>query len=410
MKFILKLLGKIFIYFILIILLIVFFEYIFCPVYNFPKPEKFSGELIFNPYENIDSNLWQKGNFQIQSQAWAGITDGRNNSSEAIFEKYAKLDYDVIIISDYQKINKYNEHKPNYIPTYEHGYGINKNHQVCIGSDRVMWTDYPFGQNLSQKQHIINLLRDENEIVAVAHPDLRGGFSPDDMKYLSNYDLLEALNEARFSIEHWDAALSSGHPAFILADDDGHNLDDSTEIGRICTFINARTSNRNDIIESLKNGKAFGADLTMAKGETFLQKIEKTKHIPRLTSVQVVDDTLFVSVDSTAVSFQFIGQNAELMKVSNNTKKAFYTIKKADSYIRTEIIFVDRSTFYLNPVFRYDGKKPYNYLKAEINWTKTWVLRVISLTIILFIIINIFYFRKRRRKRIISKKRFYNTD
>jgi len=110
------------------------------------------------------------------------------------------------------------------------------------------------------------------------------------------------------------------------------------------------------------------------------------------------------------VSFRFIGQNAELMKVSNNTKKAFYPINKEDSYIRTEIIFADKSTFYLNPVFRYDGKKPYNYLKAEINWTKTWVLRVISLTIILFIIINIFYFRKRRRKRIISKKGFYHTD
>ncbi|MBI9037304.1 MAG: hypothetical protein JEY97_04155 [Bacteroidales bacterium] len=406
MKYIVKLLGKILLYFIFIILLIVLFEYIFCPVYNFPEPEEFSGKLIYNPYQDIDSTKWQKGNFQIQSQAWAGITDGRNNSSEAIFEKYTKLGYDVIVISDYQKINKYNEYKPNYIPTYEHGYGINKNHQVCIGSDRVMWTDYPFGQNLSQKQHIINLLRDENEIVAIAHPDLRGGFSPDDMKYLSNYDLLEALNEARFSIEHWDAALSSGHPAFILADDDGHNLDDSTEIGRICTFINAKTSNRNDIIASLKNGKVFGADLIMAEGETFEQKIEKTKHIPNLTSVQIVNDTLFVSVDSTALNFRFIGQNAEIMKIVNNTKKAFYPIKKEDTYIRTEIIFADRSTFYLNPVFRFDGKKPYNYLKAEINWTKTWILRFVSLIIIVFVIVNIIYLKKKRKKKRSSKKYF----
>jgi hypothetical protein len=400
MRYILKLIGKILLYFILIILLIVLFEYIFCPVYYFPKPEKFSGELIFNPYENINSNNWQKGNFQIQSEAWAGITNGRKNSSEAIFELYSRLGYEVIVISDYQKINKYNEHKKNYIPTYEHGYGINKNHQVCIGSDRVLWTDYPFGQNLSHKQHIINLLRDDNEIVTIAHPDLRGGFVPEDMEYLSNYDLLEALNEARFSIEHWDAALSSGHPAYILADDDAHDLEDSTEIGRICTFINAKTSNRKDIIEALKSGKAFGADLKMAEGETLEQKIEKIKNIPKLISVEVVNDTLFISVDSTARSFRFIGQNAEVKKLVNNTKNAFYPIEKEDTYIRAEIIFPDKSTFYLNPVFRFNGNKPDNNLRAEVNWTKTWVLRIISLATILFIIINIYYFKKRRRKRI----------
>ena len=57
--------------------------------------------------------------------------------------------------SDYQKINYHGSDKPDFIPTYEHGYNIFKTHQVCIGAERVLWTDLLVFQTKSMKQWII---------------------------------------------------------------------------------------------------------------------------------------------------------------------------------------------------------------------------------------------------------------
>jgi len=59
-------------------------------------------------------------------------------------------------------------------------------------------------------------LRDQNEIVAIAHPGWENGFPPGDLKYLSNYDLLEVLDANWHSVAQWDSALSSGHPVYIV--------------------------------------------------------------------------------------------------------------------------------------------------------------------------------------------------
>ena len=75
--------------FVIIVLVFIFtIKYITAPVYIFPEPKPFSGEELFNPYEGIDSNYWRKGNFQIQSAAWLGITDGRVNTNEFSLSDY----------------------------------------------------------------------------------------------------------------------------------------------------------------------------------------------------------------------------------------------------------------------------------------------------------------------------------
>ncbi|NOX84637.1 MAG: hypothetical protein GXO86_01530, partial [Chlorobi bacterium] len=121
-------------------------------------------------------------NFQVQSKAWGGITSGRGNSNELIDSVYKKLGFDHVATSDYQKINLYGSDKPSFIPTYEHGYNLFKVHQVCIGAKHILWIDHVLFQTLSMKQWIIDQLNKDCEIVALAHPKLRDGYMPDEMK------------------------------------------------------------------------------------------------------------------------------------------------------------------------------------------------------------------------------------
>jgi hypothetical protein len=390
-----------FLYLLLLLLSAELLIYFLVPVYDFPKPMTFKGNLIYNPYEGMDSLHWKKANFHFHTKAWFGLTNGRKNTNEAFYNTYRKLGYDVMCISNYQSISKFNSDSSFYIPAYEHGFGIRKKHQMCIGAREVLWLDYSLFQNLNDKQHILNLLHEQNEIVAIAHPDWENGYTLNDMKYLSGYDLIEVLDANWRSVPQWDAALSSGHPAYILSDDDAHDITNPYLIGRCCTFVNSATANSKDIIASLKAGKAFGADVYMYDKSTIDQKAEDARLIPRLISVNVIHDTLKISVSCKALKFDFIGQTGKVEKTVLNDSVVFYKIMPEDTYIRTEITFPNKwksrgTKFYLNPVFRYNGEKPSNAFRADINYTRTWMFRLFSIPSLIALLALIIY---RRRKR-----------
>jgi len=380
------------------LLLFFLYNYITCPVYDFKEGFPFSGKGFYNPYENLDSNNWKKGNFQVQSKAWSGITAGSENSNELIHQVYSKLGYDIIATSDYQKINYFKSNEVSFIPDYEHGYGIFKTHQILIGANKVLWTDYPFFQSLSNKQHIINLLRPENELIYIAHPALYRAYQPEDMRHLANFDGIEVLNNYISSLEHWDAALSSGNYVTILSNDDAHNVSNTFEVGRKCTYINSPSLNRDDIINALKSGNSFGADIYSIHWESLPAKIERTKILPVLKQLLIKGDTIFLRIDSIAKEIRFIGQNGVIMDTQIRTNQASYLFQAVDNYIRIEIEFNNGTTFYLNPICRIkEGSKPQMVGPPEINWYKTYLLRIIGIISIIFIIILVIrrVFRKR---------------
>jgi len=403
----LRFIRTIILLFIVLLILIVVIQYITCPVYRFQTRNPFSGTEFYNPYQNIDSALWRKANFQVQSYAWAGITAGRGNTNKEIYTVYNNLGYDIIATSDYQRINRYRNDDPSYIPVYEHGYGIKKNHQVLVGSKRVLWRDYPLFQSIHNKQHILNLLRKDNELVYIAHPKLRNGYQPGDMKYLANYDGIEVLNNFCISLEHWDAALSSGNYITILGNDDAHDVSNPDEIGHHCTFINSPSNNKQDILKALKAGMAFGARIFRHPGETFKEKIKRTKILPVISLVEMRRDTLYIRFDSIANEIRFIGQNGKLLKKSGRTNEALYKIREEDTYIRTEIEFPDQSVYYLNPVCRYNGISLQKAPVPKINVYRTNVLRIIGFATLIFIILNYFLLRKRVKQRNIKHSSRY---
>lgn len=391
--------GQVLIWILLASFLLFAVEYITCPVYRFPDPKPFQGAYLFNPYEGIDSTSWRKSNFQAQSRAWMGITSGRYNTNEVIDSIYRSLFYEVIAISDYQKINRYGLEKDSYIPVYEHGYGIFKNHQVLIGAKDVLWRDFPFYQTIHNKQHIINLLQEKGELIYIAHPRLRGGYKPSDMKYLTGYTGIEVLNYMRVSIAHWDSALSAGRPVTIMGNDDVHDIFNPDEVGFRCTYIYSGSLHGDSIIEALRMGRAYGADIYRPTGESFEIKREKAKNIPVLAAFELSGDTISVSFTEKPAYFRFIGQDgAELGRVADRTT-ATYVVQASDPYVRTEAVYPSGLILYLNPVFRYNGEDPWKMEAAVVDVFRTWLLRIIGFATLIFVFLNVYWLRNRYRRK-----------
>lgn len=390
-RFVLRLM----IYFIIAVFMVVGIEYLLCPIYHFPEPRAFQGDHLFNPYQAINNPQWKKSNFQVQSYSWLGLTDGRKNSNEAIDSVYNYMTYDVKAISDYQKISKYGIGKKSYIPVYEHGYGIRKNHQVLVGARKVLWTDYPIFQTVHHKQHILDLLSKDNELVYIAHPRMRNGYSTEDMQYLTNYTGQEVLNGFGNSIAHWDAALSAGRMVTIMGNDDSHNVFRSDDVGNLCTMIHSPSLDGTSIIQALAKGAAFGVDFRVPGKHSFDEKRDRILDVPLLESVKLSGDTLLVRVDRAPEMMRFIGQGGKVKHAVENKNSVLYIFSPEDTYIRVEITFSNGTVFYLNPVIRYDGNNPWKMDKAEIAVLSTWILRIIGFSV-LFLLIFLFLRRRIR--------------
>jgi hypothetical protein len=236
-------------------------------------------------------------------------------------------------------------------------------------------------------------------LIFIAHPKLRLGWAPEDMTWLTNYDGIEVLNGYRVSIEHWDAALSAGKYARILANDDAHDISNRNEVGRYCTFIHSESLKGEDIVAAMKAGQMFGADIDRPWDEPMDVKIEKALNLPKLTGANLYGDTLVVSVNKMASKIRFIGQNGTALDSTMNVKEASYLIREHDAYVRAEIFFPNRTTYYLNPVIRYDGGDPFAHELAQIDVTRTWLLRIVGFATFIFILVNIYYLRRRIIKR-----------
>jgi hypothetical protein len=396
LKYIGKMLGTLF----LIIIGVMFWFYLRAPVYDFPEPVPFSGSALYNPHEGLDSNSWRRSNFQVQSRAWGGLTDGRKNTNEAIDSVYRSLQYEVIATSDYMKINQWGSGQETFIPVYEHGYGVHKWHQVVIGARRVNWIDFPIYQSLSHKQYILDVLRENSELVYIAHPRFGGGYKPDDMTWLTGYTGLEALNYFRLSIDYWDSALSAGRYAGLLGDDDAHDISNPMEVGHRMTYIHSPSLHGDSILAALKAHKAYGADIFRTREETMKEKIAKIPSIARFRYVKVVGDTVRVAVDKTAESFRFIGQGGKEKGRMENVSEAWYVFQPEDTYIRTEIHFSDKNILHLNAIVRYNPPAiPGNPPLATVNAYKTWLYRVMLVATLVFLAMNVIIVRRRYFKK-----------
>jgi hypothetical protein len=370
-----------------------------CPVYNFPPAKSFEGSKWFNPYDDVIQNDWKLCNFQVQSKAWAGITNGRNNSVEDIESTYKELGYDALGISDYMSINKKVDTSRFGIKMYEHGYGIMKHHQLCLGAEEVWFYDFPVFQCTHSKQFIIDQLRTQTEVLAIAHPALLNAYDTSDMERLTGYDLIEALNHIQFSLPQWDAALSAGRPVYIIANDDNHDIANPYLYGRLATVVASNVNTEDQILTALKEGKAYGLEIYTPNGETHELKVERFADLPHLNQCSLKGDTVSLACSQTIHHVKVMHQNGKIFldsTITEDTEQISFSIANAMAYARIEVEAGKKHVLYLNPIMKSTtGEKPILEL-AYTNSVKTSYRRIMGLAFLL--LTGAFSYRRIQRR------------
>ena len=372
--------AKAFFWFLSSVLVLGVVHMVLCsPVYTFPVSAPFSGSVWFNPYQELDGKHWKLGNFQVQSEAWGGITNGRNNTPQRIFEVYAELGYDIITISDYMSINPFTTPDRPLIRVYEHGYGAFKTHQVCLGAESVVALDYPLFQTRHNKQDILRRLSETSKAVAIAHPSLRKAYSLEDMAQLTDYTLVEASSKFRMSMPHGDAALSAGKSVFILSNDDAHDLDKTWEYGRNATMIHTASLQEEEVIDALVAGKAYAFLPGTGENATHEEKVAHLSQRSELRSCKLRGDSLFIEASLPIRKARFIGQSGDtlLRQVwQEGVEHIGFALESEHTYVRTELELTNGDVYMLNPVFRTERGVPPVPAVAAVNPQLTWAIRL----------------------------------
>lgn len=384
----------------IIVLLLVLWVYLSVPTYRFHEPRPFSGEYLYNPYQDMKPDQWKKYHFHCHSRKFLGLTNGRKSSPEAIDSVYQTLGYDHYGISDYMSINPHGAEREDYIPAYEHGYGlVRKTHQLCIGAERVYRRDFPFMQNLSMKQHTLNQMGERGRFVVPAHASFTKGYKVGDMKWLSNYRLLEVLNPYGNALEHWDMALSNGHRVYAIGDDDTHNVTNINEVARNMTMVNTASLKADSVYEAFERGLCYAVEFNnyYLYGSSLERKAMLARTLPHLTRCELVGDTLWVATSADSLKWvRFIGQEGKVLKTDENVGEVYYVIQPDDNYVRTEINIDGLRLLYLNPVTRHSSPVVEDRRLDEVNWAQTglyWVVYAVAA------LAFVWYLWKKRKER-----------
>ncbi len=365
--------------------------YLMTPRYQFREGPPFHGEYLHNPYQDMDPEAWKQYNFHCHSRKYLGLTNGRMSRETDIDSIYQALGYDHYGISDYMHINPHRSDQHDYIPAYEHGYGFfRKTHQLCIGAESVMWMDYPFMQSLDMKQHLLNVLQQHCRFAVPAHATFTNGYKVSDMRYLSGYRLLEIGNPYGTAYEHWDAALSTGHLVYGLADDDTHRVLNPNEVGRFFTMINISDMQADSVFAALDRGCAYTVDFHIYYDKPFELKVERMHELPHLTRCELVGDTLIVETSAHNIQIaEFIGQEGKVLQHDENVKQARYVIQPEDTYVRVMMRLPNLTFFYLNPITRQTTPTPQSAITATINWTQTLLFYFIYIIVIVLCVVRV---------------------
>jgi hypothetical protein len=379
------------------------FHLAYPPMYRFPPARAFSGKKWYNPYAGITGQVerrasWLKANFHAHSRAWGGFTRwGKSYPTEEVFNQYEKLGYDVIGISDYQKIRPPMPDEKIYIPTYEHGFGIFQQHQTVLGSKGVSWLDFPLYQGVRQKQCVINHLGDGAHAVILNHPNKNGSYSLEDLASLTGYTGIEIATKYARGTRHWDTALSAGRPVWGFCGDDRNDLKRLAKQGTAWIMIRSARRTPDAVYEALKAGRFYGV------------WARQDRRPNKFVSCRLRDQWLEVKVEEPADSIRFIGQAGTVKGEVKGVAGADYQFGKPDTYIRVEVE-TRATTLFLNPVFRYK-KDPFEAPKALEAPFATSVIRLFAgVIVVLALFFGGWYLRSRLTRYRKKKKWTYKED
>ncbi|NIJ54533.1 hypothetical protein [Dyadobacter arcticus] len=366
-----KILSFIALIFLTWILWLLVSQYLLCARFQFDDPIPFEGPVLFNPYDSINAGDWVKCNFHAHSRAWEGVTNG-HGTAEEVHEAYKALNYGVHCVSNYHHIDTTHSSDPGYISAYEHGYNINKTHQLVLGSENVQWLDYLFPQSVHNKQHVLKHLSESGRVVILNHPALKNGYTAEDLSQVSGYDCMEVLSPSVISTKQWDAALSSGKKVFIVGDDDTHNAPAKKRLGEMCTVVNVPDRSADHVLNALKTGRSYG--VVIGAGQS-------PDSLPLVKSFDVNGDSVFIVTSKPAREVTLTGQNGKILASGNHTDKINFKVSPDDHYARATFKYENGTALYLNPVF-FVSKSGYRKLGAYEDGGETTIFRALGVGVL----------------------------
>lgn len=374
-------------YTLLLVVVGIALHYLWAPRYYFPKTEVFFGKQIFNPYQNTDGPSWIRTGIFVYPPWYKDAMESLSGNT-----RYYEVDeyyYDTILFAANQK---FEENKNIYMQ------GLYHNDHLAIGCNEIEYTDYPLVRDIHNKQHRINMLRDKGCLLFLKPSAFFDNYEPEHPKLLRNYTGI-MVDENFVQSQHiWDQALSSGIYTTLIASTLPRSSRFLPEKQHRILYVNPDTAG---IQNALAKGKYF-----VATKYEHIDDEEKPELTSKLQDIVMRGDSLVVTTNEAAMAVNFFGQNGEVADVQKNTIKAVYEMKRSDSYIRTTIIFDDGTRYYLNPVHRYSGKNPHNYVPVEVNFLKTWFLRAGSIVALLIAIWILLYIKRRLRVEVTEPKEF----
>lgn len=297
--------------------------YVFAPSYRFETPMPFSGEYIYNPYHKLTCFDWNYYDFR----------DSANNAGVSVCE---------------------------------YGRGISSARYLCFDYQEEMMIDYPFFQNIHHKQHNVQRLSDDSEIVVLAN--IEKGFKLREIKHLDSYRLMEVMSPYGIVKDYWDLALSSGHRVNAMA-----NLGSHSDM-RYANAVSMEHDGRDKILSSLKTGDSYAISY----------KVDE-EDLPELRNIKIINDSIFVEFSKVSDKICFIGQDAMVKDSLVLVNGGSYAFKEDDSYIRIEAYFADETTIFLNPIVRHRFQYFFDPVLSEMMKERTWLIRIAYVFVVIFL-------------------------
>lgn len=354
-----------------LIFLLAVFATDFSPIYNFSKPQPFSGPDIFNPYSQFDTlSTWKRANFHTHTRVKGIFNECRYTPAETD-KAYRKLGYDIVTFSNHNELTRHPYDSTLQVNVYEHGYNLFKYHKLVFGSKDVDRYDNLIPLIASQKQYQLDRLGESSDFIQMNHPPRTIGTSKDLMEKLGGYNIMELDAGKTTDNKFWDWALSAGHYSFGLANDDLHYPDRTRKIAVRSNFLMTPSARYDDLKNTLLTGCYYSMRIPDYGRGDWEKKYAGNRNLPYITDIGLKgNDTIYISFSQKADSIRVTGQDHLTLAFDTSSDSLQYIFSPADTYARITAYFPGGEVIYTNPFARYDSSispTPYSDPQHSVN-------------------------------------------
>lgn len=353
-------------------------------VYDFRRPQPFSGPDLFNPYRDLDSAYcWKRASFHNHTRV-KGLMNECEKWPGEVYGDLEKFGYDIVTFSNHNELTLHPFDSSLQVNVYEHGYNLLKFHKLIFGCEKVNHFDHLVPIFPFQRQFQMDLLGKDADFIQLNHPLRTPGTGKSLMQKLSGYQIMELDSGKSTENEYWDWALSAGHYSFALANDDLHYPDRSDRIAVRCNFLCCRSANYEDIKATLLGGCYYSMRIPDYGHGDWSIKIAGNRNLPKIADIGMKGDTIYMTLSETADSIKVTGQHHSTLLKETGSDKIAYMMKPEDCYARITAWFPEGEVIYTNPFARYDAsvsETPFDSEPQKVNILMTILYNLLLLTI-----------------------------